>query len=247
MNHLFSLFLMFMTFLSGGQVTIHLVGDSTMADKPHPETNPERGWGQMLHEFFSESVTILNHAVNGRSTRSFLSEGKWEAVRSTLSPGDYVFIQFGHNDEKNHDSSRYTNPWTGFRRNLARFVLDAREKGAIPVLFTPVVRRNFNDDGVLEDTHGAYPFVMRDVARELNVPLIDLQLKTEDLVRSLGPEPSKDLYMWITPGAYAMYPEGKQDNTHFTAAGARAVARLAAEGVRDSRLPLATMVKLPEK
>ena len=156
-------------------VDVYLVGDSTMADKPTPETNPERGWGQLLPHFFDEHVAIHNHAVNGRSTKSFIDEGKWGAVEHALKPGDYVFIQFGHNDEKVEDSARYAAPYTAYRKNLERFVAETRAKGATPILFTPIVRRKFNAQGTLEDTHGAYPLVVREVARDLNVALVDLQ------------------------------------------------------------------------
>jgi lysophospholipase L1-like esterase len=228
---------------SGKRVVIHLIGDSTMADKPNPEKNPERGWGQMLPAFFDGRVLIRNHAVNGRSTKSFLKESRWDSVRVELKKGDYVFIQFGHNDGKTTDSIRYTNPYTGYRRNLIRYVREAREKGAVPVLFTPIVRRNFNASGVLEDTHGAYPHVMREVAEELKVPLVDLQLMSEDRVLSLGPERSKELYLWVNPGAVAMYPEGKQDNTHFTEKGAIVMAGLAVEGLKELNLDVAKYLK----
>jgi hypothetical protein len=122
-------------------------------------------------------------------------------------------------------------------------VREAREKGAVPVLFTPIVRRNFNASGVLEDTHGAYPHVMREVAEDLKAPLVDLQLKSEDLVLSLGPEKSKELYMWVNPGVYAMVPEGKQDNTHFTERGAMEMAGLAVEGLRELGIGIVKYLK----
>jgi lysophospholipase L1-like esterase len=229
---------LFVVFGSGKRITIHMIGDSTMANKPNPEKNPERGWGQALPSFFSDRVEVRNHAVNGRSTRSFIREGRWDSVRVELKKGDYVFIQFGHNDGKTTDSTRYTNPYTGYRRNLIRYVNESRDKGAIPVLFTPITRRNFNPSGVLEDTHGAYPHVMREVAKELKVPLVDLQLKSEDLVLSLGPEKSKELYLWVSPGAYEIYPEGKQDNTHFTEKGATEMAKLAVEGLKELKIDI---------
>ncbi len=226
-----------------GRIAIHLIGDSTMADKPDPGNNPERGWGQMLPAFFSERVDVRNHAVNGRSTKSFIREGRWDSVLVHLKKGDYVFIQFGHNDAKITDSTRYTNPYTGYRRNLIRYVTESRRKGANPVLFSPIVRRKFNESGTLEDAHGAYPFVMREVARELDVPFVDMQLKSEDLVLSLGPEKSKELYLWVSQGVYEMYPEGKQDNTHFTKKGAMEMARLAAEGLKELNLDIVKYLK----
>jgi acetyl esterase/lipase len=224
-------------------VDVYLVGDSTMADKPTPETNPERGWGQLLPNFFDVHVAIHNHAVNGRSTKSFIDEGKWGAVERALKPGDYLLIQFGHNDEKVEDSARYAAPYTAYRRNLERFVIEARAKGATPVLFTPIVRRKFNAQGSLEDTHGAYPLVVREVARDLNVAFVDLQMATEELVRGAGPEGSKKLYVWVAPGESTMYPEGRQDDTHLSVAGATRVAQLAATAIAHAGLPLGRFVR----
>ena len=224
-------------------VDVYLVGDSTMADKPTPETNPERGWGQLLPHFFDEHVAIHNNAVNGRSTKSFIDEGKWGAVEHALKPGDYVFIQFGHNDEKVEDSARYAAPYTAYRKNLERFVAEARAKGATPILFTPIVRRKFNAQGTLEDTHGAYPLVVREVARDLNVAFVDLQMLTEDFVRGAGPEGSKKLYVWVAPGESSMYPEGRQDDTHLSVLGATRVAQLAATAIAHSGLPLRQFVR----
>jgi len=237
------LVLLFFSCNSNQTVRILLIGDSTMADKPNPEDNPERGWGQMLPVFFNENVVVKNYAVNGRSTKSFIDEGKWAAVLSELKPGDYLFIQFGHNDQKYKDSLRYTNPYTGYRRNLVRFINESRKKGTKPVIFSSIVRRHFNEYGVLEDTHAAYPYIARQVANELNVPFIDLQLKSEDLVLSLGPEKSKEIYMWVEPGEYPMYPDGKQDNTHFSVKGATEMARLAVQGIKENKFDLAKFLK----
>jgi acetyl esterase/lipase len=224
-------------------IDVYMIGDSTMADKANPETNPERGWGQLLPQFFDDQVAVHNFAVNGRSTKSFIGEGKWGAVLGKLKAGDYVFIQFGHNDEKAEDTTRYADPRTTFRGNLARFVTEARAKGATPVLFTPIVRRKWNAQGNLEDTHGAYPLAVREVANNLRVPLIDLQPLTENLVRGTGPEGSKRLYVWVAPGESKMYPEGRQDDTHLSVLGATSVARLAASALRETSLPLAQHVR----
>ena len=226
------------------EITVFMIGDSTMADKPDtPDVNPERGWGQLLPIFFNEKVEVRNYAVNGRSTKSFIDEGRWGKVLEELHSGDYVFIQFGHNDMKEADPSRYTNPYSGYRRNLEKFVAETRERGAFPVLLSSIVRRNFNEQGTLVDTHGAYPFVTRMVATEENVPFIDLQLKTEDYVNALGPEPSKKIYLWVEPGQYERFPEGKEDNTHLTLKGATEFARLAVEGIVELGLPLANYLK----
>lgn len=224
--------------------TIYLIGDSTMADKPGtPEENPERGWGQLLPERVKEGVAVRNHAVNGRSSKSFISEGRWDAVVNALQKGDYVFIQFGHNDQKDQDSTRYTNPWSSYRHNLEKFVAETRAKGAFPVLLSSIVRRNFNDKGVLIDTHGAYPFVARQVALENRVPFIDMQLMTEAYIAALGPEPSREIYLWTTPGQYARFPDGAKDNTHLSLKGARTFAGLVAAEIKRLRLPLATWLK----
>ena len=225
------------------EVTIFLIGDSTMSDKPNPIENPECGWGQMLPQFFNEKVTIKNYAFNGRSTKSFIDEGRWSMVASEIKKGDYVFIQFGHNDQKYKDSLRYTNPLTAYRKNLIKFVNDTRNKGGIPVLFSSVVRRNFNEFGVLIDTHGIYPLIMRQVAIELNVPFIDLQLKSEDLVISVGQEKSKELYLWIEHGQNTLYPEGKHDNTHFSVKGATEISKLAIEGLKENNLTITKFLK----
>lgn len=224
--------------------TVHMIGDSTMANKANPETNPEFGWGQVLHTFFDgNQVSVRNYALNGRSSKSFMDEGHWDKVVAALQPGDYVFIQFGHNDQKVKSPDRYTNPYTGYRANLIRYVQEARSKGATPVLFTSIVRRNFNEHGTLIDTHGAYPLVVRDVARDLKVPFVDMQWKSEQLVTSLGVEESKSLYLWLKPGESERFPDGREDNTHFCRKGALAMAALAIEGLKENKLPLVKALK----
>ncbi len=237
------IFFLFTSCVVDTKITIFLIGDSTMSDKPNPNENPERGWGQMLPIFFNQHVNIKNYAVNGRSSKSFINEGKWDSVFSQIEEGDFVFIQFGHNDQKFKDKKRFTNPLTGYRKNLVKFINDTRSKGGIPVLFSSIVRRKFNEFGVLIDTHGLYPLIVRQVAKELNVLFIDLQLKSENLVLTAGKEKSKELYLWIEPGQYNMYPEGKEDNTHFSVKGATEIARLAAKAIKEHNLSLAKFLK----
>ncbi len=229
-------------FAPPARVTVHLVGDSTMADKPDPARNPERGWGQALREFLDDAVTVDNRAVNGRSTRSFIGEARWDSVRVRLKPGDYVLIQFGHNDQKVEDSTRYTNPYTAYRRNLERFVVESRARGATPVVLSSIVRRRFNAAGVLEDTHGVYPWVARTVAREAGAPFVDLQLLTEELVAGAGPERSTAFYVYTTAGQFPAFPAARQDDTHLSPLGATAVARLAARALRTLPGPLGAHV-----
>lgn len=207
------------------EFTIYMIGDSTMANKKLDGGNPERGWGFVLPGFFSEKVAIENHAQNGRSTKSFIDEGRWETVRNKIRKGDYVFIQFGHNDEKT-DEKRHTDPGSTFDDNLRKFVNETREKGGIPVLFNSIVRRNFVD-GVLTDTHGEYREVPRRVAQELNVAFIDMNRLTHEWVASLGDELSRQYFMWVEPGKLACCPDGKQDNTHLNIKGAKMVAAIA--------------------
>ncbi|MBL0940013.1 MAG: rhamnogalacturonan acetylesterase [Gemmatimonadaceae bacterium] len=213
---------------------VHLIGDSTMADKPDPDNNPERGWGQALPALVKPGVRLINYAVNGRSTRSFINEGRWAKVRADLKTGDWLFIQFGHNDQKVEDSARYAAPLTAYRRNLERFVQEARDAGAYPVLFTSIVRRQFNASGTLEDTHGMYPLIVRDVARDLGVPLVDLQWLTEDFVRRAGPVGSIRFYVHTTEGQFPKFPAARTDNTHLSPLGAAEVARLAVEEMKRS-------------
>ena len=167
---LFAATLLLSGYISQGRIKIFLIGDSTMANKPLAD-NPERGWGQLLPLYFNDNVEIENYAVNGRSTKSFIDEGRWEKVYNKLRPGDYVFIQFGHNDEKINDPKRYAAPHGAYKNILIKFVKDAMEKGAVPVLITPVNRRKFDPAGNLVDTHGDYPGVVREAAEEEKVAL----------------------------------------------------------------------------
>lgn len=213
-------------------VTLFLIGDSTMADKP-PGDQPERGWGQMLPRFFDAAVRIENHARNGRSTRSFLAEDRWRPVLEALRPGDYVIIQFGHNDQSREKTDRYTPP-EDYRANLVRFVREARERGGIPVLATSIVRRRFTDTGEFTDVHGVYPGIAREVAAELAAPLLDMHRSSAELLRSLGPEVSKHLFLHVPPGVYSTLPEGRKDDTHFSEQGALRMAELAVGAMRDA-------------
>ncbi len=218
-------------------VRVFLIGDSTMADKPTVD-NPERGWGQLLPYFFDANVVIENHARNGRSTKSFIEEGRWEAVLGKLRPGDYVFIQFGHNDEKISDTIRFASPHGAYKENLRRFVDDTRSKGATPVLLTPVQRRKFDRQGRLEETHGEYPAVVREVAAEQKVPLIDVTSASAGLFNNLGPERTQRIFLWVPDSIFESLPGGKQDNTHFNEYGATIIAGLVVDALKQSDLSL---------
>ena len=218
--------------------TIYGIGDSTMANKIKPDENPERGWGQMLPLFFNDNITIDNRAVNGRSTRSFIAEKRWDAIYKILKPGDYVFIQFGHNDAKEKDSLRYTNPHTAYRHNLIRFVKESREKGATPIIFSSIARRNFNENGVLISTHGDYTMEARLVAQEYNVTFIDLEYYTELLEQSYGPEKSKQLHLHYKAGEIPYYKEDKADDTHLNVKGATEIAKIAVDELEKTKIDL---------
>jgi lysophospholipase L1-like esterase len=265
---------------------LHLVGDSTMADKPASPPNLEHGWGQLLRTLVADPARIVNHAVNGRSTKNFRDEGRWAHLLTQVQRDDTVLIQFGHNDARADDLKRFVDPAT-YRDNLRRFVRELRERGAQPVLATPLARRNFDPGAAagavpgavalagagagagaagagvgagagaigaarvggtasaggaviagapLRDTHGAYPDMVRRVAAEEQVPLLDLQRASTALLERLGPQDSKRLFVWASAGDLARYPAGISDNTHFSAQGALAMARLAADAMRDQGL-----------
>ena len=161
-----------------------------------------------------------------------------------VKPGDYVLIQFGHNDESKEKVDRYTPP-EDYRRNLVRFIEDVREKRATPVLLTPLMRRRFDKQGVFQDTHGEYPDIVRGVAAEQRVAVIDMHRKSEKVLKGYGPEESRKLFLQLKPGKNPNYPQGIEDNTHFSPLGAETMARLAVEGIREQRLGLAKFLKKP--
>ena len=220
---------------------IFLAGDSTMAEKL-PEKRPETGWGEMLQAWFPDGdVLVVNHARNGRSTRTFISEGRWDALLSAVSPGDWVFIQFGHNDQAKSKPERYAPPEV-FMANLQRFVTDVRGREATPVLLTPVVRRRFDENGSFYDSHGIYPDLVREVARNTGADLIDLQASSTVFLEAYGAERSKDLFLWLEPGESPNYPDGLEDNTHFSPQGARVVASLVMQGIVNELPELAAHI-----
>lgn len=219
------------------KTTLYTIGDSTMANKKDPDRNPEHGWAQVLQPFFRDNIVVENKAVNGRSTKSFINEKRWDSIYKKLKKGDFVFIEFGHNDEKIEDSTRYTNPHTTYRYNLIRFVKETREKGATPVLLTSIARRNFNEKGVLVPTHGDYPLETRLVAQEYKVPFIDLEYYTELLEQSYGPEKSKQLHLHFKAGENAYYDKDKNDDTHLSLKGATEIAQIVVNQIKGLEDP----------
>lgn len=246
-------------------VTVFMIGDSTMANKDTTNNKQERGWGMMLQSYFDSGIKVENHAVNGRSSKSFINEGRWQTVLNRIQQGDYVIIQFGHNDEKPQED-RHTDPGTTFDANLEKFVNETRQRGGIPILCNSVVRRIFsqsqtaiidddlrtnssshlNEGDTLVDTHGAYLLSPQKVATKMNVPFIDANRITHDLEQSLGPIVSRKLHMWFLPGETPSLPNGRQDNTHYNILGASIVAALLAENIAQEVPQLKSHLEMKE-
>ena len=207
--------------------TIWIIGDSTVEDNQPPF----RGWGWALPAFVKEGVTVRNHALSGRSSRSFWEEGLFQPVAEEMRAGDMLLIQFGHNDEK--DDERHTDPDTTFPECLMRYVTAAREKGALPVLITPVSRRFFVGDGNMLYTHGEYPRAIRQLAAKAHIPLCDLKQDSRKLYLQLGEEKTAELFVRLAPGEHPDFPDGHDDKTHFNAYGAELIARLVVEELKS--------------
>ncbi|MDR2505420.1 MAG: rhamnogalacturonan acetylesterase [Oscillospiraceae bacterium] len=204
-------------------MVIHVVGDST-ADTG---SEPFFGWAGQLEQYLPDGFTVRNAAISGRSSRSFIEEGRFDAVREAMRGNDVLLIQFGHNDEK--DDERHTDPQTTFKQYLTRYIEAARQANAVPILLTPVSRNHWLDDNTLMYTHGEYPRAVRDLATEQNVALIDAKVITRKLIQSLGKDGSEELFVHTKSGEYDSLPDGWHDKTHFNLHGARTVAKLIAD------------------
>lgn len=213
--------------------TIHLIGDSTMADKKRMDL-PERGWGQLFPEFIIAPAKVDNRALNGRSTKSFINEKHWSKLIDEIRPGDWLIIQFGHNDQKVDNPKVGTEVDGEYRDNLLRFIREARAKSAHPILATSVVRRRWDEQGKFYDTLGDYPEVTRKVAKEQKVPLLDLHTLTMEMEREAGEEGSKRFHF-------------SGDDTHYSETGARATAALAAAEIHRLKPGLEAWVIPPSK
>lgn len=226
------------------KTTIWLIGDSTMSIKD-PKAYPETGWGMPFVHFWDSTVTVDNRAKNGRSTRSFRTEGLWKPVAENMKSGDYVFIQFGHNDEVSTKKTFTTE--TEFSKNLGDYIAEVKEKGATPILLTPVARRKFDSTGKIQGTHDRYSQLTRDVAAKEQVILIDLDRKSQALYQQFGVENSKWLFLQLKPGEHPNYPDGKDDNTHFSEFGARLIAQIVLASLREQVPQLAERINKPTK
>ncbi len=222
-------------FKSNGPITVYLIGDSTLSIK-EVKNYPETGWGMPFSWFFDKGVNVDDRAMNGRSTRSFVEENRWAPITDALKSGDYVLIQFGHNDEVSTKKTYTTE--VEFVMYLTKYVQETQAKGAFPVLITPVARRSFDQEGKAIDTHKVYAQLVRDLAKKLNIPLIDLTQKSMDLLQKLGKDNSEILYNHLIAGENPNYPNGKADDTHFNELGARKMAQLVLQGIKELKLPL---------
>ena len=230
------------TISSKKKIKIFMAGDSTMSVKLK-RAYPETGWGMPFAHFWDSTVTVINKAKNGRSTKTFISEGLWQSIYDEMSEGDYVFIQFGHNDEAKEKTERYTTP-DEYKTNLVRFINDTRSKNAYPILITPVSRRRFKE-GKQVETHVIYSGLVREVAASLQVPMIDLDKKSMELYQQMGEEHSKLLFLQLKPNEHPNYPQGKNDNTHFNELGARLIAQVVLEWIRQNEPSLYQHITKP--
>lgn len=223
-------------------ITLHLIGDSTCASKAE-DRRPETGWGEKFEQYFDETIEVRNYARNGRSSRTFIEENLWDTVHNAVGSGDYVFIQFGHNDEVPSKKS-YTPP-EDFKANLKRFISETRAKEATPVLLTPVSRRRFDDAGNFFDTHGEYATLVRQVAKETGSPFIDMHTISMSILVQYGKRESTKLFLHCAEGECPNYPKGITDDTHFNDFGATVMAEALSRAIMTSDIPLKNYLMKP--
>jgi lysophospholipase L1-like esterase len=227
------------------KIKLYLIGDSTMCEYETSRA-PLTGWGMPFKYFFDSTVLIDNRAKGGRSTRTFISENRWQPIADSLQEGDYVLMQFGHNDEAKEE--RYKDRYTAvadYKINLVKFITETRAKNANPVLITPVTRMRFDKEGKIEETHAAYSAAVWEVGKQTNTPVIDLDKKSRDLLQQFGPVTSKLLFMQLDSLQHPNYPNGQKDNTHFTEFGARRMAELVLAEIRNLKLELVDRIVVP--
>ncbi|UKM66471.1 rhamnogalacturonan acetylesterase [Flavobacteriaceae bacterium GSB9] len=228
------------------QITnIYLVGDSTMCLYDDSRF-PQAGWGMPFVHFFDESVAIENHAKGGRSSRSFIEENRWHPIVDSLKTGDYVLIQFGHNDAHNSKDhpDRKTTP-EEYKTYMAKYINETRAKKAQPIIISPVTRWNFDEKGKAIECHAPYLKALKEVAKAYQVPFIDLDTKSRELLNKMGKACSRYLYMYFEQGEYFKFPDGYPDNTHFTEFGARKMAEIVIKEIKSQGLELAEHIIKP--
>lgn len=222
---------------------VYIAGDSTVMTYSS-RYYPQAGWGQKIASYFTDGVKFTNKAIGGRSSKSFVKDGRLDAILTEIRPGDELFIQFGHNDASSVPE-RHTDPYTTYKQYLSMYVDGARQRHAVPVLITPVGRRSWDEAGRFKNDFPDYYEAMKQVAAEKNVPLLDLNARSIAFYNSVGIEGTKSLFLWLAPGVYPNWPNGVQDNTHFQEAGAVEIARLVSAAIRDSNLPIRPLLKQP--
>ena len=227
--------LTFLSFLKPSpKFRIFMAGDSTMSHYDTSKT-PQRGWGQLFSQSFNNDVEVINLARGGKSTKSFISQGLWDKLINQVQKGDWVFIEFGHNDHDKSKPQRFCTP-EEYERNLIRMVSDVKAVGAHPILLTPIAMRSFNKDGSYHDGHGQYPAHVKMAANKTGVPFINADSLLGAKIEKMGPDSSKLFYMNFGPSLYKIFPEGHVDNTHLRKQGALAVCELVVSAMRDLHL-----------
>jgi lysophospholipase L1-like esterase len=221
---------------------VYVIGDST-ASVYASDLYPRTGWAQPLQDYFAPAcATIHDDALSGRSSKSFYDEGDWTPIRASLHAGDTVLIQFGHNDEKADDPTRFTDPFTTFEQYLTSYIDDTIAAGATPILITPINRNSWSN-GTLNDTHGNYPVAMRQLAQAKHVALVDATALTRSYFERIGQAATTALFMDLAPGQFPNYPNGNTDDTHLQEKGARAIAQLILADMYRQAFPLAFLLK----
>jgi lysophospholipase L1-like esterase len=201
------------------------------------------GWGQPFGTYFNAAcATVVDKALSGRSSKSFFDEGAWTPVKNALKSGDYVLIQFGHNDEKSDEPTLYTDPQTTYKQFLTTYITDTRAKQATPILLTSINRNNWTGTTV-KDTHGAYPPAVRELAASLSVDLIDLTALTKTYFERIGQAETAKLFLILSAGQSPNYPNGVTDNTHLQEKGALTIGQLTVADAYAHNLSIAGLLK----
>lgn len=219
---------------------LYLAGDSTVATLG-TANYPQQGWGGRIRDYFGSGITVVNRAIGGRSSKSFVDEGRLGAILTVIRPGDYLFVQFGHNDVYS-DPRLYTEPYTSYKTYLSMYIDQARQYGAIPVLVSPVGRRRYDSSGRFLNDFADRTAAMRQLATEKKVTLIDLNAKSIAFYNGVGVAATTNVFLWLAPSQYPNYPSGVYDGTHFQDYGASQIARLVVQGIAESTLPMRWLI-----
>lgn len=218
--------------------TVFLCGNSTVVDQ---DNEPWASWGQMIPRFFNDSICFANYAESGESANTFIAAGRLKKALTQMKPGDYLFMEFGHNDQKQKGPGK--GAYYSFMTSLKTFIDEARARGAQPVLVTPTQRRSFDEKGKIKDTHEDYPEAMRWLAAKENIPLIDLNEMTRTLYEAMGVEPSKKAFVHYPAGTYPGQTKDFADNTHFNPYGAYQISKCIIEGMKKAGLPIVNYLR----